>query len=297
MTTEPADVGGALEIVFAVDDTYAFGAAVSAMSIRKGVRDARRPIRFRIVDGGLTEAGRSFVETEVGRAGDVEICEVANRLLLPEKVKYLTSATLGRLHLADVVPAHVSRVIYLDADTLVLGDLTELFRVDLGGGWIGAVLNEMSATRSVSVGTALTASAEGAPPPGYFNDGMLVVDMDAWRANSVTERAREIFERFRPELRSWLDQDILNIVFAGRWTRLPDEWNKLIDHSVHGKCGAGRFDYLVRREGIVHYVGSPKPWEPEFPANPLRRLYDEFRAENRVPWFDGATAAREMLGR
>lgn len=112
----------------------------------------------------------------------------------------------------------------------------------------------------------------GAPPPGYFNSGVLVADMDRWRTDQVSRTAPRMFHRYRQSLRS-INQDILNVIFAGRWTALPTRWNKLIDHP--GDDRFNRLDYLTRGQGIVHYVGRTKPWEPGFPPGPLFDLYGE----------------------
>ncbi|TDC82878.1 hypothetical protein E1193_10485 [Micromonospora sp. KC606] len=91
--------------------------------------------------------------------------------------------------------------------------------------------------------------------------------MRRWRADGIGERAIEMHQRFGADT-THADQDILNHVFAGRWTPLPEKWNKMIEHPVLGKFGAGRLDELTRQEGMVHYVGAVKPWQDGFPDNP-----------------------------
>jgi lipopolysaccharide biosynthesis glycosyltransferase len=101
------------------------------------------------------------------------------------------------------------------------------------------------------------------------------MDMAKWRAENVTEQATEIYARYGDQLRTH-DQDVLNIIFSGEWTPFPEKWNKLVEHSVHGRFGNGRLDYLTRPEGLVHFIGGIKPWHDEFPANSLKALYEEY---------------------
>jgi lipopolysaccharide biosynthesis glycosyltransferase len=275
----PADQ---LHVVFATDDAYAVGVAAAGNSARISLGGKSCDLTFHIIDAGLSPAGRGYLTDALSSAGRVAIHTVPDHLVLSTRRKWWTSAALGRLHLGDVVPDGVRRVIYLDADTLVLGDLTELQAMDLAGNGIGACINEVGPDRSMILGESASVLEHGARPPGYFNTGVLLVDMDLWRACRITEHAKEIFNRYGPDIR-YVDQDVLNYLFSGRWTRLPGVWNKLVEHSVHGKFGNGRLDYLTRREGVVHFIGKEKPWRDDFPRNALRRLYAEYVAAGSLP--------------
>ncbi|RKN44905.1 glycosyltransferase family 8 protein [Streptomyces hoynatensis] len=267
----------ALNVVFAIDDLYLPGVVATARSVRRGAGE-RTPIRFHVIDAGLSPAGRGAVEERLGPLGEVTVHQVPDRLVMPQH-KWFTSATLGRLHLGSVIPEDVARVLYLDADTLVLEDPSRLYHTDPGPGGLAAVVNEVGPTRSLVLSEDGTAEQRehGAAPPGYFNAGVLLVDMNVWRAEDMTGRGIRLFERYGRTLRD-LDQAVLNILFSGRWRSLPMKWNKMIEHRRLGKFGNGRLDYLTRREGIVHYVGQVKPWHEGFPQNPLRALYAEFAA-------------------
>ena len=265
------------DVVFAIDSNYAVPTAVVAHSIQVGFRDGNTRARFHVIDAGLDADSRRYLTDVMGRFGDVEIYGVADRLLLPHKIKHWTSAALGRLHVGGVLPAEVHRAVYLDADTLVLDDLTELLAFDLRGRTVGAGINEVGGERSWRLGETAVYSDHGAEPPGYFNSGVLLIDVDRWRADDVDARAAEIYHRYGTQLRTH-DQDVLNIIFSGAWTPFPEKWNKLVEHSVHGRFGNGRLDYLTAREGLVHFIGDIKPWHDEFPPNALRELYEEFAA-------------------
>ncbi|GLZ38117.1 glycosyltransferase family 8 protein [Actinokineospora sp. NBRC 105648] len=273
----PQQHGAHAEIVFAIDDNYVRPAAVAARSIRAGLRDPAARPRFHIIDGGLSAAGRTEVAERVGAHGDVLVHRLTDMVRLPqEMIKHWTSSALGRLYVGDVLPADVHRAVYLDVDTLVLGDLTELLDVDLGGRTLGASLNEVGGERSWRLGETAVYSDHGAEAPGYFNSGVLLIDVDRWRADGVTARAVELYRRYGDQFRTH-DQDVLNILFSGDWVPFPEKWNKLVEHSVHGRFGNGRLDYLTEPDGLVHFIGGVKPWHDEFPPNSLRALYREYQ--------------------
>jgi lipopolysaccharide biosynthesis glycosyltransferase len=265
------------DIVFAIDGNYAEPAVVVGASVQANLTDPGTRLRFHVLDGGLDGPARRRVVDGLGRLGEVAVYPVPDPLLLPHPVKHWTSAALGRLHVGSVLPADVTRAVYLDADTLVLGDITELLDFDLGGATVGASINEVGADRSWRLGETAVYSDEGAAPPGYFNSGVLLMDMARWRATGVTERAREIYQRYGHQLRTH-DQDVLNIIFSGAWVPFPAKWNKLVEHSVHGRFGNGRLDYLTEHDGIVHFIGGVKPWHGAFPQNSLKELYERYAA-------------------
>jgi lipopolysaccharide biosynthesis glycosyltransferase len=265
-----------LDVVFSVDHLYAEAAIVTGRSIRVGLAGRPVDVRFHVIDAGLDRASRQRLEAALRRMGDADIYSVPGRLRLAEPRNYYTSAILGRLHAGNVLPGDIERVVYLDADTLVLDDLTKLYGLDLGESPLGAVLADNTPRHWMNHPALLERCPRYAGnPPDYFNSGVLLIDLAKWRSDNVTEQAVQLFHRFATGL-ICPDQEILNVIFADRFTRLPKIWNKLIEHHQYGKFGRGRIDYLTRREGIVHYGGEIKPWHGEFPRNPLRDLYQEF---------------------
>ncbi|MEU7585802.1 glycosyltransferase family 8 protein [Micromonospora sp. NPDC049230] len=268
-----------IHILLAVDDNYVPGAAVLAHSARAELRDADTRLVFHVIDCDLSTERRAELGDLLGRSGQVRFHRISDRLGLHGPSLWYSDAAVARLHVAEVIPPDVQRLLYLDADMLVLEDLTALYTVDLGGNALGAVLNGFAPSRSLVITDEGARQIQtGAVPPGHFNSGVLLMDMRRWRADGISERAIEMHRRYGADT-THADQDILNHICAGRWTPLPEKWNKMIAHPVLGKFGAGRMDELTRREGIVHYVGAVKPWHDEFPDNPLRHLYEHYATD------------------
>ncbi len=304
-----------VHIVYSVDYRYVIGSIVSATSLRRHLSNPNIHVVFHVAHPGLSDALREELRLALQQLGSLHLYDVSAGLRLEPPKKYFTTATLGRLQLATFLPDGVDRVIYLDADTLVLSDISVLVEVYLGVGGVGAVVNEIAPNRSVQVfGDRVLQSEYGARPPGCLNSGVLVIDVRTWRANHMSERAEELWRRFGPQLRG-PDQDILNILLEGRWTELSPEWNKLI--TVHGSKFPDAFDpvtgsialsgrelrereniflrdnparmhYLTERRGILHYAGQVKPWQRDFPDNELLAIYREY-------WIPQETESRLKL--
>jgi len=132
-----------------------------------------------------------------------------------------------RCLLPEVVPTGWSRIIYLDADTLVDGDLGELWRRDLHGFPVGAVRDPLE-TVAAGIGDWRERGLDG--DAGYFNSGVLLIDLDAWRAEDAGWSAIRHCATSREYLTvggRWAqhDQYGLNVVFHRRWHRLEPKWN------------------------------------------------------------------------
>ena len=193
---------------------------------------------------------------------------------LPTMPHISSRMAFARLMIPRIFSTNVHRVLYLDADTLVLDDLIPLWEVDLKGAVIGAVLDRI-------LDPALKRRVPGVDKwldsfprvRDYFNNGVLLIDLDAWRKERISEKAIE-YLRFHPDS-PYNDQDALNVACDGRWTELGLRWN-FYDHF--------RTSILdmppAERPKIAHFVGSQKPWKASA-LSVNADLYEVFRGRTR----------------
>ena len=129
--------------------------------------------------------------------------------------------------------------------------------------------------------------ALGIPPEAtYFNGGVLLLDLEAWRARNVSGRVRRYFNSTSHI--DYLHQEALNAVLWNDWHRLDSRWNLLASR-------AGRVSDASdwRSPGIVHFAGRVKPWRVPVggPFNePYQRTLETVRA--LVPNSPATTAER-----
>lgn len=181
---------------------------------------------------------------------------------------HVSLATYFRILLPDLLPPEVDRVIYLDCDIVAVGDISGIGRIDLGGRYVAAVENP-NFDRYASLGMQLEW--------GYFNAGVLLVNLALWRRDSITRRALEFATKNRDRLLSW-DQDALNACVAGRWLRLDPKWNVqtsfLYSRSTYEDGATPGYSSALREPLILHYSSSSKPWKPD-DDHPMRHQYFE----------------------
>jgi lipopolysaccharide biosynthesis glycosyltransferase len=171
--------------------------------------------------------------------------DIARRM--PEN-RRLTNIVYARLVIDRIIGAGVPRVLYLDCDMLVRAPIENLYDIDLQGFAIAAVRDTIG--DFIVAGRDLRANRDifdTADP--YFNAGMLLIDLEKWRAADILGRLEEALASGVME-RIYYDQDFLNLVFRNDWLRLAPTWNTIDARHAHEGLDPS----------ILHYTGEAKPW-------------------------------------
>lgn len=156
------------------------------------------------------------------------------------------------------------RAIYLDSDVIVRGSLAALFSEDLGDFPMAAVEDDLTSDS--------------------FNSGVMLIDVDVWRTEGVTEKLFELTNQFHES--SFGDQGILNILFQKRWKKLPQKYNFMVGMDTVARnyqIVSWYQDSLVaeKEAEIIHYTGE-KPW---YGIN-LNRFRNEWWFYYGLEWSD-----------
>ena len=172
--------------------------------------------------------------------------------------EYFTRAILFRLALDKLAPADCRRVIYLDSDIVALRDVRELWRIDLGDRPLGAV-------KDPDVDGVQFARRWGLSPqtPDYFNSGVLLIDLERMRAESLFSAAADFVARHERDIR-FADQDALNWALWGRWHSLDVTWNmqRIMVINAMGQNCPEQNRFGAEGPALVHFTGAEKPWLP-----------------------------------
>ncbi|HXP73324.1 MAG TPA: glycosyltransferase family 8 protein, partial [Stellaceae bacterium] len=145
----------------------------------------------------------------------------------------ITLMTYARLLMADLLPRELDRILYLDGDILVRGELQKLWIVDLRGRTVGAVVDLPRYQFNHRLGLP--------PDAPYFNAGVLLIDLRRWRQLDIGSRCLA-FAREHPSRLQWWDQCALNFVLHDDWISLDRVWNFQSMDVAHLVNGHLRFD-------------------------------------------------------
>jgi len=189
---------------------------------------------------------------------------------------HFTVMTYARLLIGDLLPRELDRVLYLDGDILVRGDIGELWNTNLRDHTVGAVVDLPRYPYNRRLGLPDAAS--------YFNAGVLLIDLRRWRQLRVGERALS-FAREHPKRLTWADQCALNLVLHDDWRALDRVWNLQSMDVARLVNGHMRFDSVdpgrLGSARLVHFNGRSKPWH-YLNDHPFKAEYLRYRG--RTPW-------------
>jgi len=216
----------------------------------------------------------------------------------------LPRASAQRLLLGAMLPAEQARVIYLDSDVMIMDSLRPLWESDLGGHALGAVRDAAMPWIGSPAGTLrpLRWRKLAVPPDApYFNAGMLLIDLVAWRRLDLGGKAlRAGCEHELP----CTDQDALFAACGGRFQQLHPRWNMIPTHfddsqSMAWICeGPERMDEALACPAMIHFTRTFRPWVKSLRAS-HPHAQGWFEHLDQTPWHGWRPRLRPMklLGR
>ncbi|KRN25618.1 glycosyl transferase family protein [Lacticaseibacillus camelliae DSM 22697 = JCM 13995] len=237
-------------IFYAVDDNYVDPLTVSLHSLTRNTA-ATNQYHVIVMTEHLTPAHKAQIQAEQTANVTVSFESIADRLKAQITDKnnklradYFTFTIYFRLFIAELFPA-LDRAVYLDADTVVLTDIAELFAENLHGDLLGAVHDPFMAVNPET--TAYTRDAIGVDVHQYCNSGVLLMDLAGMRRVKFADHFLKLLNQYHFHSLA-PDQDYINAITRDRMTHLDESWNVQGDRPQ------------VTTPKIIHYNLFDKPW-------------------------------------
>lgn len=160
---------------------------------------------------------------------------------------YFSMTTYFRLFISNLYPQY-NKAIYLDSDIVLLTDVVELYKEDIGDNLVGAVRDDIIQQNEVFqeyVEKVVGVSSY----KNYFNAGMLIMNLDELRKNKFQEKFLYLLENVKYSVVQ--DQDYLNRICKGRVKLLDASWNVMPNATK---------DVNEDNIKLIHYNYQYKPW-------------------------------------
>jgi lipopolysaccharide biosynthesis glycosyltransferase len=191
---------------------------------------------------------------------------VTNRLSqwLLRSERLASSFNLARFYIDQLVPHNVKKVLFVDPDVVVQGDITELFDTALQDGTqriVAAVAKRGGLALYLNFNVSYVAQNFD-PKTQVFNAGVMVLDIEGWRRNNISRQLEHWLElNYHLHIFNLVTNPPLVLTFRDRWEPLDPLWN--VD-GLGWKVPEGRyaaFGELVRTKAkLLHWSGPKKPW-------------------------------------
>ena len=238
-----------IPIFYAVDDAFV---KYTIVSLRSMIDNASRDFDYRVyvLNTGVCA---DMVEKTLALGGNnftVEFVDVTERLdaikaNLPLR-DYYSKTTYFRLFIADMYPEY-DKAIYIDSDTVVQGDISELYCMDLGDKYVAAC-HELAMVQVDEFGT-YAERVVGISRYEFFNAGHLLINCRAFRENKLLEKFMTLLSTYNFVVTQ--DEDYLNLLCKDRVLWLDQRWNS------ETFC---KLDFPEEEAKVIHYIMTSKPW-------------------------------------
>ena len=150
----------------------------------------------------------------------------------------------------------------MDIDTVVLDSLEEFYDSDFDGNYVTACPgnNEKKHLERLGLDT------DGC----YFNAGVILFNLKKIREDFSADFLFETYEKNEEKI--WFsDQDVMNIVFAGKIKRIDDRKYNYIVMSEQN-ISLKQYNKIKNNIAVIHYVRHIKPWQIYF-SGKVRYIY------------------------
>lgn len=235
-----------ISLSFSVSDSFVQHLAVVIASFVRN--NPESDFIFHVLHHDITvEHQQMLIDWQGGRTGcTIAFHKIDDSLFsafpIPSELEHITQETYYRYILADILKDE-SRTIYSDVDVICVGDVRELWELDLRGNIIAAVSEGAKGEFKKKL-----IGLEGDSP--YFCAGVLVMNLAAIRAGGYTKKLFDNTKKYADKI-AWPDQDVINITFRNKIFCLEDKWNSI---NI-------RYNSFNKNIIIWHFAGvTLKPW-------------------------------------
>lgn len=279
-----------MNVFYASDENYVRHATASMVSLMDHNKVAAE-INIHMLSMGISHESCKAMQTlcdQFGRNLIIhELGDIRTWFDFEFDTKGFNAATMARLLIGRILPEDVDRIIYLDCDTIVTDDLTDLWNTDLTGCYLGMVAEPVANKKR----RALLHMDDNQP---YCNAGILLMNLSLWRQENAEKQVIDYYGAHYAELTA-PDQDALNCSFAGKIRELPPRFNYGSVQIYYPWKAQKRIsaptpfmseeDYIAgtAHPAIIHFLGEERPWRAGN-KHPYTPEYNKYLS--MTPWKD-----------
>ena len=281
-----------MNVFYFSSDLYASIAAVSMVSLLEN-NETIEEIHFFVADDGIKDETKGKLSEVISRYNAdisfIPLPDPSELLDFPFKDRYQIGHSYPRMCIARLLPESVERVLILDSDTLILGDLGELWNIDMGDNILAGVVDCLN-LKAFSKQFALSDGEF------YCNAGMFLVDMNKWREQRIED---EIIKTIKEKNGNvfFFEQTLMNYSCRGRILKLHPKYNSYtLFYAFEYKnlltwrhptvfYSKEEVENAIKNPRIIHFTRNfymkSHPWK-ERAEHPITEVYRKYMS--MTPW-------------
>lgn len=238
-----------IPIFFATDNNYAPFLAVSLKSIFENA-SKKYFYKIYVLTSNLHQDLRDRINKVMIENSSIDYVDITDKL---ERIKnklhlrdYYSMETYFRFFIADMFPQY-KKVIYLDCDIAVVGDISEFYNTHISNYLVAAVKDQVFEQYKCFGDYAN--KVLGLRTRKVFNAGVLLMNTKLFRAYKVLDKFTKLLSFYK--FRVTQDEDYLNVICKDKVKYLSQGWNKMpFDNK----------EFNPKKLRLIHYNLSLKPW-------------------------------------
>lgn len=278
-------------VVYACDDNYAMQTGVSIFSLLQNNKMSRFFIY--LFSDNISAENIEKIEAMVDSFGQEIVVKDLPDLDALATVKlnvniWAKSAYL-RLFFTELLPSNVEKVLWLDSDTLIMRDISEMWNINIDGYACAGVLDAISDAKKLN-GFKRNES--------YINTGVLLINLKLWREEAIYALIHNEIIRRRGNSID-VDQSYLNCVLKKRKKILSPKYNFMMyffdalsdyqkyltesDYRENEIYSEHELSEALSHIAIIHFATKPgvRPWFKNA-SLPFSDVWQKYLKES--PW-------------
>lgn len=243
-----------IPIFLSCDDNYAPFLGTTMYSILENTKSF---ISFYVLDGGIAEESKKLINESLKNFSNYTLKYADMSSFGLERfpnIKHYSLNTFSRYFIPEIAP-DLGKVIYMDVDIIVNGDIAELYNQELGEYPLAAVLEDFYAGNYTALKEKVYPDYSGKDI--YFNAGVLLLDVQKFIQNKYSRKLVDLTIKLQDKL-CCPDQDVLNILFEKNFKVLDYKYNFMPD--LFPLLQEKHPEIQKVKPLLIHYVVQ-KPWK------------------------------------
>ncbi|MGU8045244.1 glycosyltransferase [Streptococcus suis] len=238
-----------IDIAFSVNNRYAqyLGATILSILTHHPKEEVRVHILYKEIAQSILQDLDNLAQQTPNLELHFHLLEDQQFSAIPIRTEQFPIESFSRFLLPELL-ADLDRILYLDVDILVHGNLMELFQTDLEEYELGAIVE----ADIFKYYQWYLDSLGFSPNDAYFSSGVLLMDLDKMRQNGTTNQLIAMALEKAQDYK-FPDQDILNTYYKGQFKQLSPAYNYTDVRKQNRELTA---DEIV----IEHFNGDIKAW-------------------------------------
>lgn len=276
-----------MNIVYTLNDKFVPQVGASICSLLENNKSVKE-INIYLISKGITKSNKSklkdFVKKYNRNISIIELQEISSYFDFNFDTTGWNEIVLARLLLDKLLPKNMEKILYLDGDTIVRRNLSELWDIDLKNNVFGMSIEPTyDKSRKASIGLS---------NKPYYNAGVLLINLMEWRRIDASKTILKFYKDHDGKLFA-NDQDAINGSMKNYIYTISPSYNfynifyqynynflnKLMSPVKY--ISENTFKKAVDNPHIIHYLGEERPWRR---GNHHKYKKDYIKYLSKTPW-------------